>query len=165
MKRGARILAGLPLKETSSGPRIAVINAVGGINSGESGNSGLTGKTLGSATLIGLLRAARADPLIKAVVLRVDSPGGSALASDVIWRELRKLCREKPVVASQVDVAASGGYYLSMGCDEIVAEELTVTGSIGVVTSKFNLEKLNEKLGFNTETISIGRYAEVSPIP
>ncbi|KAJ1430440.1 peptidase family S49-domain-containing protein [Ochromonadaceae sp. CCMP2298] len=160
MRNGARILSGLPLKETRKGPRIAIINAVGGISSGESG-SGLNGKTLGSATLIGLLRGARADPSIKAVVLRVDSPGGSALASDVMWRELRRLAREKPVVASQVDVAASGGYYLSMGCDEIVAEELTVTGSIGVVASKFNLQKLNEKLGLASETISIGRYAEV----
>ena len=64
------------------------------------------------------------------VVLRVDSPGGSALASDVIWRAIRKVSREKPVVASMVDVAASGGYYLSMACDQIFAEELTITGSI-----------------------------------
>jgi len=161
MRKGATILSGLPMKETRRGPRIAIINAVGGIASGESGNSGLTGKTLGSETLIGLIRRAKADPMIKAVVLRIDSPGGSALASDVMWRELRSLSRDKPVVASQVDVAASGGYYLSMACDEICAEELTVTGSIGVVTSKFNAEELNKKIGYNTETISIGRYAEL----
>ena len=64
------------------------------------------------------------------MVLRVDSPGGSALASDVIWRAIRKVSREKPVVASMVDVAASGGYYLSMACDQILAEDLTITGSI-----------------------------------
>jgi protease-4 len=80
--------------------------------------------------VVALLRRAELDPSIKGVVLRVDSPGGSALASDVMWRALRRLSREKPVVASMVDVAASGGYYLSMACDQVVAEELTVTGSI-----------------------------------
>lgn len=78
-----------------------------------------------------------------------------------MWREIRELSSVKPVVASMVDVAASGGYYISMACDEIVAEELTVTGSIGVVTSKFNLEALNNRLGFSSETLSRGRYAEV----
>jgi len=78
-----------------------------------------------------------------------------------MWRQIRALAKEKPVVASMVDVAASGGYYISMACDKIVAEEKTITGSIGVVTSKFNLEKLNEKLGYNTEVISRGRYAEI----
>jgi len=161
MRRGSFILAGLPYKEMRYGPRIAIINAVGSISSGESGNSPLGGKSIGSNTLISLIKRAKQDSNIKAVVLRIDSPGGSALASDVMWRELRSLSRLKPVVASQVDVAASGGYYLSMACDQIVAEELTVTGSIGVVTSKFNAEKLNERIGYSSETISIGRYAEV----
>eukprot|EP01035_Chromulina_nebulosa_P021366 gene21366-27679_t len=160
LKFGSRIIQGLPLKETRVGPRVAVINAVGGINTGKSGN-GPTGKTLGSDSLIGLIREARRDNNIKAVVLRIDSPGGSALASDLMWRELRKLSRDKPVVASQVDVAASGGYYLSMACDQIVSEELSVTGSIGVVTSKFNAAEFNKKIGLNVETISRGRYAEV----
>jgi signal peptide peptidase SppA len=78
-----------------------------------------------------------------------------------MWRELRALSREKPVIASMVDVAASGGYYISMACDEIVAEELTVTGSIGVVTAKFNAEELNDRIGYKVETLSRGRYAEV----
>lgn len=161
MAKGGRILAGVPFKETMGGPRIAIINAVGGINTGKSGNSGIQGKTLGSDTLIQQVRAAKFDNNIKGVVLRIDSPGGSSLASDLMWKEIRSLCREKPVVASMVDVAASGGYYIAMACDEIVAEELTVTGSIGVVASKFNAEALNDKLGINSETLSRGRYAEV----
>lgn len=161
MRKGSRLLEGLPLREVRSGPRFAIINAVGGINSGESGNSPLSGKSVGSDSLVRLLREAERDSNIKGVILRVDSPGGSALASDIMWRAIRTLSRKKPVVASMVDVAASGGYYLSMACDQIVAEELTVTGSIGVVTSKFNVNELNQKLGFNSETISIGRYAEL----
>ena len=162
MRAGSGILDGLKIKQVLGGSgRIAIINAVGGISSGKSGNSGLQGKSLGSDTLIEMIRMAKADSGIKGVVLRVDSPGGSALASDLMWREIRALCKEKPVVASMVDVAASGGYYISMACDKILAEEFTITGSIGVVTSKFNLEKLNEKLGYNTEVISRGRYAEI----
>lgn len=161
MRAGNTILDGLKMKQVNGGGRIAVINAVGGISSGKSGNSGLTGKSLGSDTLIEMVRRAKFDNGIKGVVLRVDSPGGSALASDLMWREIRSLCKEKPVIASMVDVAASGGYYISMACDLIMAEEFTITGSIGVVTSKFNLQKLNEKLGYNTEVISRGRYAEI----
>lgn len=146
MRKGDRILQGLPIQQARSGPRIAIINAVGGINTGKSSN-GANGRSLGSDSLIALIVAAREDPSIKGVVIRVDSPGGSALASDLMWREVRKLSAVKPVVASQVDVAASGGYYISMACDHIVGEELTVTGSIGVVLAKFNAKKLNEKLG------------------
>lgn len=161
MRKGYKILRGPKLVEVTGGKRIAIINAVGGISTGRSSSGGINGKSLGSDSLIALLRAARNDPSIRAVVLRIDSPGGSALASDLMWRELRRLSREKPVIASQVDVAASGGYYLSMGCDYILAEEATITGSIGVVTSKFNAENLNSKIGLNTETLSIGRYAEI----
>lgn len=78
-----------------------------------------------------------------------------------MWREIRELSAVKPVVASQVDVAASGGYYISMACDQIVAEELTITGSIGVVLGKFNANELNSKLGIGVENISRGRFAEV----
>ena len=161
MRKGSRVLRGLLVKEFPFGPRIAVINAAGGINTGKSSKQGVGGKTLGSDTLISLVRRARDDPNIKAVVLRVDSPGGSALASDLMWREIRQLSKAKPVVASMVNVAASGGYYISMACDYILAEELTITGSIGVVTSKFNAEVLNRRIGYSSETISRGRYAEV----
>eukprot|EP01038_Epipyxis_sp_PR26KG_P011828 gene11828-15829_t len=160
MRLGNRILKGLQYKEINRGPRIAIINAVGAINSGSSGNSGLSGQSLGSDTLIAQLRVAKEDRNIKGVVIRVDSPGGSALASDLMWREVRSLSRLKPVVASMVDVAASGGYYISMACDHIVAEDLTITGSIGVVTAKFNSEKFNKQIGYGVESISIGRYAE-----
>ena len=147
MRKGGRILKGLPIVEAVSGARIAVINAAGGIGPGKSGNSGVTGKSLGSDTVIAQLRRVRGDPNIKAVVIRIDSPGGSALASDLMWREIRVLSREKPVIASMVDVAASGGYYMAMACDQIVAEDLTITGSIGVVSSKFNAKELFDKIG------------------
>merc|ERR1711871_562484 len=161
MRNGGKILSGLRVKETWGGDRIAIINAVGGISTGKSSRSGPTGASLGSDSVIELVRKAKLNPSIKACVIRVDSPGGSALASDLMWREIRQLSLVKPVVASQVDVAASGGYYISMACDKIVAEEFTVTGSIGVVTSKFNAGELFEKIGYGTETISRGRFAEV----
>lgn len=90
MRLGSRILQGLPYKEVRSGPRIAIINAVGSITSGESGNSLLGGKSIGSNTLISLIKQAKVDENIKAVVIRIDSPGGSALASDLMWREIRR---------------------------------------------------------------------------
>nr|CAB3450953.1 unnamed protein product [Digitaria exilis] len=98
----------------------------------------------------------------KAVILRIDSPGGDALASDLMWREIRLLANSKPVVASMSDVAASGGYYMAMAAPVIVAEKLTLTGSIGVVTGKFCLQKLYERIDFNKEILSKGRYAELS---
>ncbi|XP_062116812.1 serine protease SPPA, chloroplastic isoform X2 [Humulus lupulus] len=97
----------------------------------------------------------------KAAIIRIDSPGGDALASDLMWREIRLLAASKPVVASMSDLAASGGYYMAMAADTIVAENLTLTGSIGVVTGKFNLGNLYEKIGFNKEILSRGKYAEL----
>ena len=91
----------------------------------------------------------------------MDSPGGDALASDLMWQEIRLLGKKIPIVASMSDVAASGGYYMSMGCKHIVAEPLTLTGSIGVVTGKLNLEKLYEKVGYKKEILSRGRLAEL----
>ncbi len=143
MRLGSRILQGLPIVEVSRGPRIAIINAAGGIGPGK----GQAGVSIGADTLIEQIREARDDPDIRATVLRVDSPGGGALASDLIWRELRCLSRVKPVVASMVDVAASGGYYLAMACDRVVAEETTLTGSIGVVAGKFSGKELANKIG------------------
>ncbi|CAL5362467.1 unnamed protein product [Camellia sinensis] len=98
----------------------------------------------------------------KAVVIRIDSLGGDALASDLMWREIRLLAASKPVIASMADVAASGGYYMAMAAGVIVAEDLTLTGPIGVVTGKFNLGKLYEKIGFNKEILSRGRFAELT---
>jgi len=112
-------------------------------------------------SLIPKLRALAKDKSVAAVVLRVDSPGGDALASDLMWREVKKLAEKKPVIASMADVAASGGYYIAMACSKIVAEPLTVTGSIGVVTGKFNLGELYAKVGYTKELISRGRFAEL----
>nr|XP_043605865.1 serine protease SPPA, chloroplastic [Erigeron canadensis] len=108
------------------------------------------------------IRIVKESKRYKAVIIRIDSPGGDALASDLMWREIRLLAESKPVIASMVDVAASGGYYMAMAAQAIVSENLTLTGSIGVVTGKFNLGKLYERIGFNKEIISKGRYAELT---
>lgn len=141
--------------------RIAVIRAVGAITSGKSGSSPVTGITVGSDTLVELIRKVRDDKRVAGVLLRCDSPGGAALASDIVWHEIKALRAAKPVVASQVDVAASGGYYLSMAC-EIVSEPLTLTGSVGVVAAKPSLGEFYRKIGFSKENISVGgQYAEL----
>jgi protease-4 len=147
------------------GQRIAVIYAVGLISSGQSSYDSPQGEVVGSDTLIDYLRKARADSSIKAIVLRVDSPGGSAIASDVIWREVMLTRNVKPVVASMSDVAASGGYYIAMPAHAIVAEPATLTGSIGVVMIKFVIDGTLKKLGMNMEGVTAGRYADLySPI-
>ena len=147
------------------GPRIAVIYATGLIASGKSSYDTTGGQVAGSETLVEYLRKARADSSIKAIVLRVDSPGGSAIASDVIWREVLLTKNQKPLVASMSDVAASGGYYISMPAHAIVAEPSTLTGSIGVVLTKFVIDGTLKKLGLNMEGVSQGKYANMySPV-
>jgi protease IV len=149
-----------PPKATSSNkPKIAVIYAVGMITAGKSVDMPFLGKTLGSTTLIEAIREAEKDKTVKAIILRVDSPGGSALASDLVWNELRK--SKKPVVASMSDVAASGGYYISMAASKIYAEPGTLTGSIGVVGGKIALGGLEEKVGVKTEVIARGANANI----
>lgn len=149
----------------NKGPKIAVIYAVGLITSGSSSYDSPQGQVVGSDTLVEYLRKARADSSIKAIVLRVDSPGGSAIASDVIWREVMLTRQVKPVVASMSDVAASGGYYIAMPASSIVAEPATLTGSIGVVMIKFVIDGTLKKLGLNMEGVSEGRYADLySPV-
>jgi protease-4 len=145
------------------GQRIAVIYAVGMITSGESSTAG--NQVVGSDTLVRYIRRARADSSIRAIVLRVDSPGGSAIASDVIWRELSLTRDVKPVIASMSDVAASGGYYISMPSHAIVAQPATLTGSIGVVSIKFVIDGTLDKVGANIEGVQQGRYAGMySPV-
>lgn len=136
-------------------PKIAVIHVVGGIDSGKGGFSPLSGQTVGSDTVIEAIREAEKNDKVKAIVLRVDSPGGSALASDLIWREL-KVCK-KPVVASMGDVAASGGYYVTMTAKKVFAEPGTVTGSIGVFGMKLVTGGVFEKFGLKTEVVSRGK--------
>jgi protease-4 len=147
------------------GPRIAVIYAAGIISSGKSSYDSPQGLVTGSDTIVSYLRKARADNSVRAIVLRIDSPGGSAIASDVIWREVQLTRERKPVIASMSDVAASGGYYIAMPAHAIVAEPATLTGSIGVVTVKFVIDGTLKKLGLGMEAVKQGKYADLySPI-
>lgn len=140
-------------------PRLALVYAVGDIVPGESQASPFGGGLAGSDTIIRALRQAREDDSIRAVVLRVDSPGGSGTASDAIWREIRLARRRKPVVVSMGDYAASGGYYIAMGADAVVSQPGTITGSIGVFSGKFSMRGLYGKLGISQETVRRGRNA------
>lgn len=114
--------------------RIAVVYVAGEIREGKSADDLLMGGAAGAETVMKAIRDAAADDQVAAIVLRIDSPGGSALASDLIWREAQRT--EKPVVASLSDIAASGGYYIAVAADRIVAAPGTLTGSIGVVGGK-----------------------------
>ena len=149
------LLNGADGKKSSQQKKIAVVYAVGTIVSGESTFSLLGGTAVGSDTLVRALKQADGDKTVQAIVLRVDSPGGSALASDLIWREVQRI--KKPVIASMGNIAASGGYYISMGCDQIYAQPGTLTGSIGVVGGKISFAGLFDRFGVKTEVISIGK--------
>ncbi|MEL6538717.1 MAG: signal peptide peptidase SppA [Bacteroidota bacterium] len=137
--------------------RVAVIVGEGTIASGKS-----TEGTIGSDSFAKEVRKARLDSKVKAIVIRINSPGGSALASDVMWREITLAAEEKPVIASMGDVAASGGYYMAMGADKIVAQPNTITGSIGIFGLLFNAQGfLNDKLGVTTETVKTGELSDL----
>ena len=149
----------------NQGRRIALIYAVGTITSGAGGVDLLGGEVLGSDTLVQAIRAARTDDSVRAIVLRIDSPGGSAVASDVIWREVMLAKADKPVIASMSDLGASGGYYIAMAADTIVAQPATLTGSIGVVAGKITTGGTYEKVGITIEPVSNGRFAGMySPV-
>lgn len=140
--------------------KIAVIYAVGDIGNGE-GND----ETIGSDRLSATIRKARLDDKIKAIVLRVNSPGGDALASEEIWREVSLAKKSKPVIVSMGDLAASGGYYISCAADKIVAQPNTLTGSIGVFGLLFNAEKmLKNKLGVTTDIYKTNPYTDMGTI-
>lgn len=155
MKLFEMMMGGKPAERTSNRKKLAVIHAAGAIVSGKSTVDFLSGESMGSETIVTAIEQAEADKSVAAIVLRIDSPGGSALASDLIWRALGQ-CK-KPVIASMGDVAASGGYYIAMGCQEIFAEPGTITGSIGVVGGKLAINGLLEKAGVTTEVISRGK--------
>jgi len=138
------------------GRRIALIYGIGPILSGES-----LPQSMGGTTIARWIRQARQDKSIAAIVFRVDSPGGSAVASDVIWREVFLAKKEKPFVVSMSDVAGSGGYWISMAAHKIVAQPQTLTGSIGVLAGKFDLSALYEKLGLTTEKLAYGKEADI----
>jgi protease-4 len=155
-----KIIKGKPEKTTSSEPHIAVLFANGEIQSGKGDN-----ETIGSETFCTDLRKLREDKNVKAIVLRVNSPGGSALASDLIWREIMLAREVKPVIASMGNVAASGGYYIAMACDTIVASPATITGSIGVFGLLMNTEDLlNNKLGISTDREKTGLYSDLGSL-
>lgn len=137
---------------------VALVHGHGSIRLGRSGRSPLGGgSSMGSDTVCAALRAARRDEHVKAVVFRVDSPGGSYVASDAIWREVVLTRRAgKPIVVSMGDLAASGGYMVSMAADAIVAQPGTLTGSIGVFGGKAVIGGLLEKLGVTSETVGEG---------
>jgi protease IV len=135
--------------------KIAVVYANGDIIQGEGDD-----QTIGSNRLSRAIREARLDPEVKAIVLRVNSPGGDGIASDIIWREVELAKKEKPVIVSMGDYAASGGYYISCAASEIVAEPTTITGSIGVFGLLPNAkELLEDKLGITTDTVSTNAHS------
>ncbi|WP_435261756.1 signal peptide peptidase SppA [Tenacibaculum sp. nBUS_03] len=142
--------------------KIAVIYAQGQIMYGE-GNEDI----IGQGIINKAIRKARKDKSVKAIVLRVNSPGGSALASELIWRELELTKKEKPLVVSMGNLAASGGYYIACNADKIIAEPSTITGSIGVFGMIPNISKFTDKLGINAEQVSTNSspsYSVFEPI-
>ncbi|HXG89791.1 MAG TPA: signal peptide peptidase SppA [Vicinamibacterales bacterium] len=144
--------------------KVAVLNAVGAITLGRSGYDPINGAVLGSDSLVESIRQIRGDKSIRAIVLRIDSPGGASTASDVIWRELmitKNDEQKRPIVVSMSDLAASGGYYIAMAGDVVVAQPGTLTGSIGIYTGKYVTGGTFGKLGANIEATSDGRHAEI----
>lgn len=137
--------------------KIAVIYASGDIDMGDGGLNGIDSEELSKA-----IRKARRDSSIKAIVLRINSPGGSAYGSEVIWREVKLASEAKPVIASMGDVAASGGYYIAAAADTIMADRTTITGSIGIFAIIPNAkELLNEKLGVTQDVVNTNDHADI----
>lgn len=145
--------------EEHVGTHVALVTASGTIVPGRSRDVPGSGAVLGAETLVHALREARTRSAIKAIVLRVDSPGGDAQASDDIWREVERCQAVKPVIVSMSDYAASGGYYMSVPADSIVSQPATLTGSIGIFGGKLNVMGLLHKLGLNVEQVTRGRHA------
>ena len=137
-----------------SGPRIAIIYASGEIVSGASQITPGGTVVMGGDSVAAEIREARNDSSIRAIVLRVDSPGGSSVASEVIRREVELARKKKPVVVSMSDVAASGGYWISMSADKIIADPGTITASIGVLSGKMNISGLYKLLGLSTDYVA-----------
>lgn len=145
----------------NSGERVAVIFASGTINVGPSSDGVFGGDVVGSDTIVKAVNDAASDTSIKAIVLRVDSPGGSALASDLMWHALENAKAKKPVVVSMADVAASGGYYISCNANKIVAQPSTITGSIGVFMGKPVMKGLYDWLGITNQYVMRGKNAGI----
>lgn len=149
--------SGTSPEEGDFNKRIAVVVAEGDIVSGSSSGEGV----ISSDQLVKQIRKVRDNDKVKAIVLRINSPGGSALASDVIWREVKQAADKKPVIASMGDVAASGGYYIAVACDTIVAQPNTITGSIGIFGMVMNVEPfMKNKLGITFDRVSTNPHAD-----
>ena len=141
---------------------VALIYAAGPIRRGRSGRGPMSGGAMGSDTVSAALRTASGDRRVRAIVLRVNSPGGSYVASDTIWREVVRARRAgTPIVVSMGDVAASGGYYIAMAADAIVAQPGTITGSIGVLSGKPVTSSLLERVGITTDSVTVGAHADM----
>jgi protease-4 len=157
-----------PLRWSTPGRAIAVISVRGVIQMGESRNAPplpipfLPGASTGHATVARAFRAVERNPLFGAVILAIDSPGGSALASELIWREVDRVNRTKPVVAYLGNVAGSGGYYVAAGARRVIAQSATLTGSIGVISGKFTVRGLAARAGVVRETLTRGEAAAIS---
>ena len=145
-------------------PQIALLVTEGLIASGESRSPRRTRPLIGADTVVDFLRQARKSKRVRAIVLRVNSPGGSALASDLIWREVKVTDQTKPVIVSFGNVAASGGYYLAVAGRRILSMPAALTGSIGVLGGKFSAQKLLERLGIGVDAVETGRHAGYSSI-
>ena len=146
----------------SSEDAVALIYASGPIRRGRTSRSPLGGSSMGSDTVSAAVRSAVADRRVRGIVLRVNSPGGSYVASDTIWREVvRARDAGKPVVVSMSEVAASGGYFIAMAADTIVAQPGTITGSIGVISAKPVLGQALDRAGVNTDSVTEGAHADM----
>ena len=143
----------------NKGEKIAIVYAAGDITSGRSTFGGEGQETIGSDSLVKVINDVKDDKSIKAIVLRIDSPGGSGLASDIIWRAIENAKAKKPIVVSMSDVAASGGYYIACNANKIVAEPSTITGSIGVVGGKPVVKGLYDWIGVSNEYVMRGKNA------
>jgi protease-4 len=141
---------------------VAIIPVIGQIVEGGSRTVfGLGTKMVGSDTLIHALKVAEADPNVVGIVLRVNSPGGSSMASDLIQRKVSQVAKKKPIVVSFGNIAASGGYYVAMGASEVLSSDATVTGSIGIFTAKPSFGRLLQWLGIGRATFKRGKYADL----
>lgn len=141
--------------------RIAVIFCTGTMMGGEDGSDPYFGRTMGANRVIRDVKRAAESSSIKAIILRINSPGGSSLAADKIWHAIAEAQKEKPIIASISDLGASGGYYIALGADTILAQNLSLIGSIGVYAGKFSLKNLYKKIDMNTEYMKRGKNAGI----
>lgn len=143
-------------------PIVAILHLSGVIGTGESRKSPLGGsKVLGAKSIARMIKSLRNNRNVKAIILRIDSGGGTTLGSDIIWREMHKTKGEKPLIVSFGDIAASGAYYLAMPADTILAEKMSLTGSIGIFMGKPSLKGLYKKLGISKEMIKRGKHSDI----